>query len=319
MQSKRNTPQMKGWIGWAVAVLALIAGTALAATPSTSDYRYATQPMLTGRVVWVNEHQLAMETEQGEEILLALDTRSTVPVDLGPGMMMRVEFKLRNDGRRYVQRIIPIRSGMRTTRELAYSREHAGSEVVAQGTSTSDGEGVENGPGSASTAPSSTNQSLGTPLASPPSTHGYMVAMQPMIVGRVVTVNDHRIVVDTDQGQRVALEMDSGTIVPIRLASDMTVRVEYEAMEDGPKYAERIVQVSSPGIPGRLSYVHSPERREVMARVAAIDAPVATREPASLPQTASRQPLIALLGFLSLGAAGAVAIGRRLRVIEPRD
>ena len=36
--------------------------------------------------------------------------------------------------------------------------------------------------------------------------------------------------------------------------------------------------------------------------------------PETLPQTASKQPLIALMGLLALGAAGALAIARRLNV-----
>jgi LPXTG-motif cell wall-anchored protein len=263
--------------------------------------------MLTGRVTSVNEHQVVVDTEQDETVVLALDSRSMVPVDLGPGMSARIEFKVMDDGRRLVKRIIPIRSGMNPNRELAYSNERASGEYVAQYASTSDGE--EYGPSRASTALSATNQSLGTSLAATPSTNAYLVAMQPMIAGRVVTVNDHRIVVDTDQGQRVALELDSRTIVPVNLASGMTVRVDYRAMEDGPKYAKRITAIkSSANTNAELSYAQPAERHEAVAQTAAAIEP----EPESLPQTASNQPLIALVGLLALGAAGAVAIGRRL-------
>jgi LPXTG-motif cell wall-anchored protein len=292
-------------------MLVMTAGSVLAAIPSTTEYLNALQPMLTGKVISVNEHQVVVATEQGETVVLALDSRSMVPVDVAPGMAARVEFKVMDDGRKLVKRMIPIRSGMNANRELAYSTESASGEAITQYASTSDVEGVEAGPSRASTALSSTNQSLGTSLAATPSTDAYLVAMQPMIAGRVVTVNDHRIVVDTDQGQRVALELDSRTIVPVNLASGMTVRVDYRALEDGPKYAQRITPIkSSANTNVELSYAASPERHEAVAQVAA--APTSAPQPETLPQTASNQSLIALLGFLALGAAGAVAIGRRL-------
>ena len=294
------------------AMLAMTAGSALAAIPSTTEYLNALQPMLTGKVVSVNEHQVVVETEQDETVVLALGSSSMVPVDVAPGMLARIEFKVTDDGRKLLKRMIPIRSGTNADRELAYSTEHDRWESSAQYASTSDGEGPDAGPSRASTALSSTNQSLGTSLASTPSTDAYLVAMQPMIAGRVYTVNDHRIVVDTDQGQRVALELDSRTIVPVDLASGMTVRVEYKTMTDGPKYAQRITPIrSSANTNAELSYVE-PERHEAVAHVAEVSPPAETSKPESLPQTASSQPLIALLGFLALGAAGAVAIGRRL-------
>jgi len=314
---------MTGAIACAVAILALTGGGALAAIPSTSDYLYSTQPMISGTILWVNEHQLCVQTEQGEEVLLALDSRSMVPVDLAPGMVMRAEFHMMDDGRRYARRIVPIRGGMSTTRGLAYSQERASDVVMAEYASTSDGVGGENDASHASSALSSSNQPLGTSLAATPSTHAYQVAMQPMIVGQVVAVNDHRIIVDTDQGQRVALEMDSRTIVPTSLASDMTVRVDYKAMDSGPKYAKRItVTKGAASTPREFSYVDAPARQETVAQNVVADAPMAMSEPQSmpeamdgepesLPQTASTQPLIALLGFLALGASGALMMGRR--------
>lgn len=333
MRANRSTTYRKSAIALAIAILALTAGAALAAIPSTTSYLYSATPVISGKVLWVNEHQLCVETEQGEEVVLALDSRSMVPVDLGPGMVMRAEFNVMDDGRKYAKRIVPIRNGMSAKRELAYSHEREDAGTAAQYVSTTDGGGPENGPGTASTALSSTNQAWGTSLVAAPSTEAHLVAMQPMIAGRVVTVNDHRIVVDTDQGQRVALEMDSRTIVPTDLASDMTVRVDYKTLTNGAKYARRITSTRS-STSREVTYVPSHERHEMMAQSAAVGAPTTTREPEnppqamseepesppqteseeaeSLPQTASRQPLIALLGFLALGAAGVVTIARRL-------
>src|SRR5690349_23631164 len=105
------------------AMLAMAAGSALAAIPSTTDYLNALQPMLTGKVVSVNEHQLVVESEQGEEVVLALNSASMVPVDIAPGMSGRIEFKVLDDGRKVVKRMIPTRGGNNSNRELAYSTE----------------------------------------------------------------------------------------------------------------------------------------------------------------------------------------------------
>src|SRR2546428_7460625 len=61
-----------------------------------------------------------------------------------------------------------------------------------------------------------------------------------MLAGRVAMVNDYRIVVDTDQGHAVAVEMDSRTLIPTDLQSGMGVRVEYKTLEDGTKLATRV-------------------------------------------------------------------------------
>jgi len=314
---------MKAAIACAIAALALSATGALAAIPSTTAYFYATQPMLSGTVAWVNEHQMAVRTDQNEDVVLGLDSHTMVPVDLAPGMPMRVQFRVMDDGRKYAKRIIPIRDGENANRELAYTQEVAGGANEAEYASSSDGRDNANGPVTASTALSATNQPLGTSMVASPATDAAHVALEPMIAGRVVTVNDHRIIVDTDQGQRVALEMDSRTLVPVDLASGMTVRVDYLALENGPKYATQITPIESKGIPSReLSYMSTPERHEaVEEKPAAYVAPAKTEpvaraqaksdEPETLPQTASRQPLIALLGFLALGGAAVLAFGRR--------
>ena len=105
--------------------LTLVAGTALAAVPGTTDYLLATQPMISGKVVSANDHKLVVDTDQGEQITLAVDSRTMVPVDLGAGMVARIEFKVTEDGRYIAKRVIPIRDGMSAGRELAYAN-HGG-------------------------------------------------------------------------------------------------------------------------------------------------------------------------------------------------
>ena len=316
----------------ALLLLACTAGTALAAIPSTSDHRNATTPMITGTAILVNEHQLLINTEQGEEVLLGLDSRTMVPADLAQGMMMRVEFKYLEDGSRLAERVIPIREGQKTTRELAYSNERENGDETVQYASTNEAE--EQYETHASNAASVTNQSLGTPLRPIPSTEAYKIATVPMLAGHVAMVNDHKIVVDTDQGHAVPVEMDSRTLIPTDLQSGMGVRVEYKSMENGTKLATRIVSLRDDEMSEReMATNEYQENGETAAMPASnvdnssmattADNEATESAPATgndhdaddmLPQTASDQPLIGLLGLLALGAAGALAARRHLRV-----
>ena len=173
MNTNRRTLHLKAAIACAIAALALSAAGALAAIPSTSAYFYATQPMLSGTVSWVNEHQMAVRTDQNEEVVLGLDSHTMVPVDLAPGMAMRVQFRVMDDGRKYAKRIIPIRRHEKTDRELAYTQEVAGGANEAQYASSTDGQDFANGPVTASRALSATNQPLRSSLVASPATDAY--------------------------------------------------------------------------------------------------------------------------------------------------
>ena len=152
----------------------------------------------------------------------------------------------------------------------------------------------------------------GTALAAIPSTTDYLLATQPMISGRVASVNDHTMIVDTDQGGRVTLAVDSKTMVPTDLAPGMVMRVEFKAMPDGHYYARRVIPIRGGMNTGReLAYART--GGHPMAQYASNDAVTEGGRSESLPQTASPQPLIMLLGLLALASAGALAVSRRLR------
>jgi LPXTG-motif cell wall-anchored protein len=345
----------------ATVALLLMAGSALAAVPTTTDHRNATQPMITGTAMLVNEHQLLVNTEQGEEVLLTLDTRTMVPADIAAGMMMRVEFKFLDDGTRYAERVIPIRSGQKVTRELAYSNEREPTDVQLAGSDETDAMGASSTYESgtmhhgghahvamgttadmnatrirarrtfATTAYSATNQPLGTPLRPIPSTDAYNVATQAMIVGEVLAVNDHRLMVTTDQGHEVRLEMDTRTLVPTDLQTGMGVRVEYRALGNGAKLATRVVPVwhetdiATADMTGQEIAYASTDQMVAQNEMPTDHADHATThdqattdaatEPTSsgetLPQTAGNQPMIALLALLALGGAALLAARRR--------
>ena len=129
-----------------VSVLALmvLAGSALAAIPNTMDYKLATEPLITGTVASANDHMMVVNTAQGGKVTLAVDTKTMLPNDFGPGMAMRVEFRAMPDGHLYARRVTPIRGGMNGDRELAYGR--TGGHATAQ-VASSKGNGGETGNG----------------------------------------------------------------------------------------------------------------------------------------------------------------------------
>ena len=314
-------------------LLMCTASGALAAIPSTADYRNATQPLITGRVLMVSEHDMVVSTEQGNEIPLTLDSRTMVPADLAQDMMVRVEFHFLDDGTRYAKRVIPIRSGQRVTRELAYSRERDDDEAEVRYAAAY--AMAEPHP---SRVASVTNQPLNRAITPIPSTDEYQVATQAMVVGRVISVTDHRIVVDTDQGQRVALEMDSRTLVPTDLQSGIGVRVEYRAIDNGDRLATRIVPIrydrmhdgrfeeeitspeedfdATPGVNASTADYHGEGEDAYVAQAtdADHDGDADDANPGSLPKTSSGEPLLILLGLLAVGSGAALLLRRASQV-----
>jgi LPXTG-motif cell wall-anchored protein len=322
----------------ATMVLALLlictASGALAAIPSTADDRNATQPLITGRVLMVSEHDMVVSTEQGNEVPLTLDTRTMVPADLSRDMMVRVEFHYLDDGTRYAKRIIPIRHGQRLTRELAYSRERDDDEAEVRYAAA-----YVSGEPRPSRVASVTNQRLDRAITPIPSTDEYHVATQAMVVGRVISVTDHRIVVDTDQHERVALEMDSRTLVPTDLRSGIGVRIEYRAVDNGARLATRVVPIRYDRMGQGLVEEEASSPQEDFDATS-IDASTAEYrgdadddeavvaqandtenagdgdrdaddvERGALPQTSSNEPLLVLLGLLALGTGAAVLLRR---------
>jgi LPXTG-motif cell wall-anchored protein len=184
-------------------------------------------------------------------------------------------------------------------------------------------------------------------MSATPASADYQFSTHPMISGQVVSVNDHQLVVDTYQGQQVGLVMDSRTVVPGKVAPGTLVRAEFAPMKDGRYYAKRVSAIRSSVASREQAFAHTrdsdaavavnttecggcenvvtaasvtPEPpavvyREIVAKpepVVAVNEPAPVVEETVLPQTASHQPLIALLGLLSLGAAGAIMVTRRL-------
>jgi LPXTG-motif cell wall-anchored protein len=312
-----------------------------ATTPSTTAYHFSSHPMISGTVVTVNDHQMVVNTDQGEHVALEIDTRTMAPRDLAPGMVMRAEFVALEDCRFYAQRITPIRRGMSTNRLQAYAVPAESRVPMAYGASDFGGHGVESIMTQTGADPPQAlgEHSLGMAMMATPTTADYQFSTRPKISGSVVSVNDHRMVVKTDQGQMVALVMDSRTMVPREVAHGSVVRAEFTQLQDGRYYAKQISRIGGGVATREQAYAHTHdsdfliaqnppdcgvvnaapgstmtsavERREAVTSTAPIMMQsVAQPEPETLPQTGSNQPLLLLLGFSALGSAGLVMVAR---------
>lgn len=343
------------WIAAACAItlLALPIGAARAAVPATTAHHFSSHPMISGTVVSVNDHRMVVDTDQGERVTLELDSRTMAPRDLGPGMVLRAEFLALDDCRFYARRVIPVRTGTSTHRTQAYANTLDQPPTV-QPAASSAGRGIGHSAGMPSRAGdvepmpiAHTDPNPGRMMTATPTTAGHRFSGRPMLSGRVVSVNDHLVVLDTDQGQRVGLVMDSRTMVPREVAPGSDLRAEFRQLKDGRYYAKRISRIvgsvaereqayahtrdadlSMVGNPADCGFVSAGSGGSVLAAPARVEPPApvalvaAQGEPATvagrletLPQTASQEPLLLLLGLSALGSAGLVSAARGLRAV----
>lgn len=249
-------PQTGGGALALLALMALIASPAPAAIPPSIAYYFSSHPMISGTVTSVDDHQMVIDTDQGERVTLALDSRTMAPADFAPGMVVRADFEARENCRFLAERIIPVRDGMTLNRQQAYAQTRD-SELLAGGAPAGD---------SRNRVAASSADAHGQPVkshpadeavAATPSTADYLYSTRPMISGQVVSVNDHRLVVDTEQGQRVSLTMDSRTMVPSEVAPGTNFHAEFKQMEDGRYYATRIWPVENGAAGREQAYAHT--------------------------------------------------------------
>jgi len=330
-----------------LALCALTTGIALAADPASMTHHFSSHPMISGTVVAVNDHQMVVNTDQGEQVTLELDTRTMAPRDLEPGMVVRTDFKALDGCRFYAQTVTPLRGSASPERTQAYANTHDSPDVIARNATA---EGSKNRKVPAETAATgarvTTQQEIGehssgATMTAMPSTNDHMDSTRPLVSGQVLAVNDHRLVVRTDQGQRVGMVMDSQTMIPPEVAAGAYVRTEFSRLKDGRYYAKAVDLVADRTAAREQAYAHTLDGANVAAQdvqdcgavfagdknaVTSVVAPRST-PPASdpvvernatpvateLPQTASGQPLLLLLGSLALAAAFAVRLVARYR------
>jgi|SRR6185436_16292644 len=325
-----------------LSLLILTIGPSFAAVPPSMAYHFSSHPMISGTVVTVNDHQMVVNTDQGEQVALELDSRTLAPRDLAPGMIMRTEFVALEDCRFYAQRIMAVRGGASTERFQAYANTNEVDDAMARSATPSATYRSADQPrvsGAQTVGP----HSPGRVMLATPSTAAYQFSTRSMLSGQVMSVNDHRLLLRTDQGQQVGLVMDSHTMVPGEVAPGGFVRAEFSPMHDGRYYAKRVSRIDNQVAEREQAYAHtrdsdlllaaSPadcgfmsaaapgavtsaiERREPVVKdvpavvLTSVAAPAAAA-PEVLPQTASGQPLILLLSLIALGVAGAITMLR---------
>lgn len=253
----------------------LVPLTARAATPGTTAHFFSSHPMISGHIVTVNDHQLIVNTDQGEQVTLDIDSRTQVPRDVQPGMVVRTEFVAMPDCHFYAERIMPLRTGMSADREQVYANTKDSPGVIMRNATATGGPMVDMNTDTGQTMSmnqhmammakdrrETSNQALGphspgmvmtaTPITAD---HGY--SSRPMMSGRVLSANDHQLQVATEQGQRVGLVLDSRTLLPAEVGPGVAVRAEFTPMQDGRFYANRVHVVRETTLEREQAYAHT--------------------------------------------------------------
>lgn len=358
MNTNRWTLRTLGAATGTLALLAITLGTAAAQTPSTTAFFFSSHPMISGTVVSVNDHQMVVNTDQGEQVSLEVDSRTMAPRDFAPGMVMRVEFRALEDCRLYAERIMPVRSGMSADRLQAYANTREAGTVMPGARAAYGGDGGYRNwnqvtdHDAARREPPTGELYPGPVMSATHTTRDFQFSDRPLLTGNVISVTDHRMLVETDQGQRVGLSMDSNTLLPREVGPGSIVRAQFTVFKDGRYYAQRISRIGHATADREQAYAHTRDSEFALAStppecgaritpatmssvlepvpVVAIPEPVAVQyvpapvaaepEPVedreeTLPQTSSNQPLILVLGFGAFGLAGLIAAARALRTV----
>jgi hypothetical protein len=171
-----------------------------------------------------------------------------------------------------------------------------------------------------------------------PATTEYIQKTQPAIEGTLVSIDDRQMVIDTKRGERVTLLIDSRTMLPADHAAGTEMRVEFKVLDNGSFYAERLIpfenmseserqlameededEASPASYQQNTTAVAGDQDEEVAGNQG--NGETAAQEQAeeraehedhgTLPQTASSQPRLALIGLISLAAAATLAGIRR--------
>src|SRR6185503_11943203 len=99
-----------------------------------------------------------------------------------------------------------------------------------------------------------------------PGTADYGYSTRPMITGSVVSVNDHHMVVSTDQGQKVGVTMDSYTMVPADIAPGSIVRIDFKRMRDGRYYAKGVHRITEGMLNREQAYAYTRDSEFLVAQ-----------------------------------------------------
>jgi len=163
-----------------------------ATVPSTTAHFFSSHPMIAGRVVTVNDHQLVVDTEHGERITLQMDSRTLAPRDLAPGMMVRTEFAALENCRFHADQVLAVRPGMSSQRLQAYANTQESRELLAanEALRTASMRGPDGTLYTARTADNTTwrprSPTRGTSMRAMPGTADYDDSTHPLLSGTVL-------------------------------------------------------------------------------------------------------------------------------------
>jgi len=91
----------------AVLVCALSLALAGFASAQTTSSYLRTQPMISGTVTSSTEHSVMVRTDDGEEMVFEVDSRSLMPRNLQTGTHVRIDFHHMDNGSQLATRIVP--------------------------------------------------------------------------------------------------------------------------------------------------------------------------------------------------------------------
>ena len=125
--------------------------------------------------------------------------------------------------------------------------------------------------------------------------------------GKVISTSASSLVIETDGGDRLTFNLDAATAEPASLAAGDRVTVRYSQLAASGNHADSVTLAAAPPSTAMAqSTMPSPTPAPPAAETAA-----AAPEPSSgLPRTASRLPLILLVGTLAALVAYGVHLSR---------
>ncbi len=241
-------------------------------TTGSTAHWYSSHPMISGTVAAVNDRQLVVNTDQGEQVVLVMDSHTMAFRDLAAGMTVRVDFAAHENCRLYAERVWAVRGDAPAARSQAYANARHDADARKKPAAAARANGA------AAPAP---DMNMNAPRA----TFAWESSIRPMIAGRVVSANDHLLIVDTEQGQRVGVVMDSHTLVPGEVGPGVAIRAQYRHMDDGRYLAQRVYAIPESAAEREQAYAWSRDRNLALdpATVDCAQANVAMREAAPKP------------------------------------
>lgn len=276
----------------ALTLCAAQARSAHAWTTGSTAHWYSSHPMISGTVAAVNDRQLVVNTDQGEQVTLVMDSHTMAFRDLSAGMTVRVDFAAHENCRLYAERVWAVRDAAPAARSQAYANARHDGDARKKPAA-----GVR---ANGAAAPSS-----GMNMNAPRATFAWESSVRPMIAGRVVSANDHLLIVDTEQGQRVGIAMDSHTLLPGEVGPGVAIRAQYRHMDDGRYLAQRVYALPETVAEREQAYAWSRDRvvaldpttidcsvsTVAVREVAPKPAPVVTPPPAPAPPPPAPAPV----------------------------